>query len=305
MNSEEELRDLLTRVGARVRTLREERSWTRRQLAEACGLSLRFLGQVESGKGNIAIGRLARVARALDVDVARLVKTCPSQCPPSAFAISVPGVPETPEEVALAKLLQGRSPSELRASRVALERLFSQGEELVKRRPWIALLGLRGAGKSTFGPLLARACGLSFVELDERIERASGLSLSELFALHGEPYYRRLELSCLRELLAEGQEVVLALPGGVVHSPEAFALVQTYGLTVWLKANPEDHMQRVLAQGDRRPMAGSSDAMTELRRILADREPLYRQAQVEIDTSREGERTFAALLAAVEARRVA
>lgn len=170
-----------------------------------------------------------------------------------------------------------------------------------KRGPrTIALLGLRGAGKSTIGPRLAEALGVPFVELDDRIEEAAGLSLTELFALHGEGYYRRLETQCLSALIALGRPFVVALSGGVVQNEEAFRLARAHCTTVWLRARPEDHMQRVLAQGDRRPIAGRADAMAELQAILAAREPQYRQADVTVDTSHHGPGTLEALLRALE-----
>lgn len=152
-------------------------------------------------------------------------------------------------------------------------------------RPVVALLGLRGAGKSTIGPRLARTLGRPFVELDERIEAAANLRLAEIFNIHGEAYYRRLEAECLSRILAEGKPCVLALPGGVVRNEAAFAAVREACATVWLRAQPEDHMRRVYRQGDRRPMANRANAMEELRAILRDREPLYRQADIEVNTS--------------------
>lgn len=164
----------------------------------------------------------------------------------------------------------------------------------------VALVGLRGAGKSTLGAQLAAALGVPFVELDDRIEEAAGLSLTELFALHGESYYRRLETQCLSALIADGRPFVVALGGGVVQNEEAFRLARAHCTTVWLRARPEDHMQRVLAQGDRRPIAGRDDAMAELEAILAAREPQYRQADLTVDTSHHGPRALDALLRAVE-----
>lgn len=152
------------------------------------------------------------------------------------------------------------------------------------RRP-VALLGLRGAGKSTIGKKLARALGWPFVELDERIERAAGLSLAEIFSLHGEPYYRKLEGECVSDILRRGEPCVLALPGGVVRNEAAFAAIRNACTTVWLQATPEDHMRRVRRQGDRRPMANRVNAMEELKNILRDREPLYRLAEVHVNTS--------------------
>jgi XRE family aerobic/anaerobic benzoate catabolism transcriptional regulator len=152
----------------------------------------------------------------------------------------------------------------------------------------IALLGLRGAGKSTIGRRLARRLRRPFVELDRRVEEAAGMSLGELFALHGESYYRRLEREALERLLAEARPLVLAAGGGLPASPETYALLRARSLTVWLRAEPEDHWNRVVQQGDRRPMADHPEAMAELRRLLAAREPLYAQAAATIDTSRLG-----------------
>ncbi|HET7295352.1 MAG TPA: shikimate kinase [Vicinamibacteria bacterium] len=165
--------------------------------------------------------------------------------------------------------------------------------------PVIALLGLRGAGKSTIGRRLARRLRLPFVELDRRVEEAAGLTLGELFALHGEDYYRRLERDALEGLLASGQPVVLATGGGIVNSPETYALLKRRALTIWLRARAQDHWNRVVQQGDRRPMADRPQAMAELRRILAVREPLYAEAAHTVDTSRLDAEAVAAAAAAV------
>jgi XRE family aerobic/anaerobic benzoate catabolism transcriptional regulator len=155
-------------------------------------------------------------------------------------------------------------------------------------RPVIALLGLRGAGKSTVGRRLARRLRVPFVELDRRVEEAAGLALDEIFALHGEDYYRRLERETLERVLAEGRPVVLATGGGLPTSAETYALLRRRALTVWLKAQPEDHWNRVVQQGDRRPMADHPQAMAELRRLLAARQPLYAEAAATVDTTRLG-----------------
>jgi XRE family aerobic/anaerobic benzoate catabolism transcriptional regulator len=149
----------------------------------------------------------------------------------------------------------------------------------------IALLGLRGGGKSTLGPLIANKLSLEFIEIDAQIENAAGLGLTEIFNLHGEEYYRRLETRCLHALLDSNNPTVIALSGGVVHNNDAFERVQRDCVTIWLKADPEDHMQRVINQGDHRPMADRDNAMAQLRALLGDREPLYRQAQLTVNTS--------------------
>lgn len=167
---------------------------------------------------------------------------------------------------------------------VPLASLLDEGVATDGRRH-VALLGLRGAGKSTIGPLLAQRLQVPFVELDACIERASGLRIGEIFQLHGEAYYRATERAELLRLLA-GEPCVLAVGGGVVADAQSFQALRTRTRTVWLRAEPEDHWQRVIAQGDRRPMADNEQAFADLRRILAEREPLYRQAELHVDTSR-------------------
>jgi XRE family aerobic/anaerobic benzoate catabolism transcriptional regulator len=152
-------------------------------------------------------------------------------------------------------------------------------------QPVVALLGLRGAGKTTIGKRLARRLRVPFVELDRRIEQAADLSLAELFSLHGEDYYRRLERETLNEVLAERRPMVLATGGGLVTSPETYALLRRSTITVWLRAHPEDHWNRVVRQGDRRPMADHPQAMADLRTLLASREPLYAMAAHTVETT--------------------
>ncbi len=235
---------LLAALGRRARARRIEKGWTLRDVAERSGVSPRYLVQLESGRGNISVRRLADVARALETTPAAL-------------------------------LAEGDAPP----ARV------------------IALLGLRGAGKTTIGRRLARRLRVPFVELDRRIERAADLSLSELFSLHGEDYYRRLERETLQQVLAENRPIVLATGGGIVTSPETYALLRRATTTVWLRARPEDHWNRVVRQGDRRPMADHPQAMADLRALLAAREPLYAQAALTVDTaSVSAERVVSAIV---------
>ncbi|MCP3962538.1 MAG: helix-turn-helix domain-containing protein [bacterium] len=271
---------VIQRLGRHVRRRRGELGLTAQELAERAGLSRRFVAQVEAGKGNIAIGRLEGLAAALEVRIEALIAE------PRAGGV----------RQAIDRLLAGRSDEDLRWALNLLE--LALGEQAPRA---VALLGIRGAGKSTVGPRLAEALELPFVELDEHIETAAGLSLVDIFAIHGEPYYRRLEARCVARLLAAREACVLALPGGIVGNEDAFELVRQSCFCAWLKARPEDHMARVLAQGDRRPMAGSTDAMVQLRALIASREPLYRRADVVVDTSTSTVREVVAqLVRAVE-----
>jgi XRE family aerobic/anaerobic benzoate catabolism transcriptional regulator len=149
----------------------------------------------------------------------------------------------------------------------------------------LALVGMRGAGKSTVGPILARRLGVPFVEMDASIVEASGLPLDQIFELHGERYYRRVEREIVTRVLGRGDAVVLAASGGIVNEPTTWELLRAKATVVWLKAEPEDHWNRVVAQGDRRPMADNPDAMAELRAIHAARERLYAQAHLTVETS--------------------
>jgi XRE family aerobic/anaerobic benzoate catabolism transcriptional regulator len=224
--------DILRALGLKVSHARAARHWTRRELAERSGVSVRFLVQLESGRGNISIKRLADLATAFGVTPADLLRQDP---------VAPPQI--------------------------------------------VALLGLRGAGKTTIGKQLARRRHVRFVELDRRIEQAADMSLAELFSMYGEEQYRRLEREALGRVLAEHRSIVLATGGGLVASAETYALLKQHATTVWLRATPEDHWNRVVRQGDRRPMADHPQAMADLRALLAAREPLYASADRTIDTS--------------------
>ena len=257
-------RTLLHDLGERARALREGRHLSRRALAERSGVSERFLAQLEGGEGNISVARLAEVARALEVPLGSLLGS--------------PGV--SPARARVEALIGDRSDGELEEVGRWIEARF-----VAPAAPVIALLGLRGAGKSTVGRRLGERLGLPFVELDARIEGVAALSLAEIFELHGEAYYRRLERETLTALLAVGGAAVLATGGSLVNDPETYRLLRRRATTVWLRARPEDHWNRVVQQGDQRPMARHPDAMAELRALLAAREHLYGLADLTIDTS--------------------
>jgi XRE family transcriptional regulator, aerobic/anaerobic benzoate catabolism transcriptional regulator len=259
--------DLLAPVGAAVRRLREQRGLSRRALSETSGVSERFLADLEAGSGNISVARLGEVARALGTSAGALLTEAEGRVPYAASA-----------------LLAGLSRDELHEAERWLRARFSSGGA----EPLVALVGLRGAGKSTIGRALAQRLSVPFFELDALVEQAAGLSLAGIFSLHGEAYYRRLAREVLTRFLAETEAGVLATGGSLVLDREAWKLLQKRCRTVWLQATPEDHWQRVLAQGDERPSAASPHARDELRALLKAREPLYAQADVAVDTSRLG-----------------
>ncbi|MFG0316966.1 MAG: shikimate kinase [Planctomycetota bacterium JB042] len=174
-----------------------------------------------------------------------------------------------------------------RALDVPIARLFPD-DAPSPRAERVALVGLRGAGKTTVGRAVAERLGAPFVELDQAIEEAAGMSLADIFGIHGEPYYRRLERETARRVLDGDGPLVLAASGGVVTDPETWSLLRDRCLTVWLRATPDDHWNRVVAQGDRRPMEGNPRAMAELRALLESRGPLYEQADRAVDTSGRG-----------------
>jgi XRE family aerobic/anaerobic benzoate catabolism transcriptional regulator len=255
-------------VGSRARELRERRGMTRKALAREADVSERYLGQLEAGEGNISIVLLRRVTAALNAKLGEVLEPEPAA-----------GV----ERRLVARLLETVPAHRLEDLIFRLMREF--GREEVSRRSRIALIGLRGAGKSTLGPRLAAVLHSRYVELDAEIERESGLPLTELFSLYGQAGYRRFERRCLERLLAEHPQMVLAVGGGIVAEGDTFNLLLRNCYTVWLRANPEEHMVRVIGQGDLRPMAGNGEAMDDLKRILIAREPLYRKADAVVDTS--------------------
>lgn len=260
--------EFLTALGGRVRELRERRGMTRKLLAREADVSERYLGQLELGNGNISVMLLRRIAGALSVTLAEVL---------------IPEHEDSVEKRLIRRFLE-RVPAH-RLENLIFRLMREFGHEEAVRRKRIALIGLRGAGKSTLGGMLAAHLNAPFVELNREIQRDTGLPVSEIFALYGQAGYRRIERRCLDRVLAENERVVLSVGGGLVTEEEAFNVLLNGCYTVWLRASPEEHMSRVLSQGDLRPMAGNEEAMEDLRRILVAREPLYRKADAIVDTS--------------------
>ncbi|HEV2303397.1 MAG TPA: helix-turn-helix transcriptional regulator [Stellaceae bacterium] len=274
----------LCALGERVRGERARRGMTRKILARDAGLSERYLAQLEAGKGNMSIDLLRRVAAALNLPLGRLVGEEYGE----------------PVELGLAiAALRRCSPDDLREARRMLETRFGRTERGERGRR-IALIGLRGAGKSTLGRRLAQHLAVPFIELDHEIERDCGLSLGEIFALHGQAAYRRSERRALDGALDRHPAFVLAAGGSIVADAATFERLLAGCFTVWLAASPEEHMSRVIEQGDLRPMADNREAMADLKRILSVRGPLYARADATVDTAgRTLDASFRQLLAAV------
>ena len=274
----------LAAMGRRVRDTREQRGLTRKTLSLAAGVSERYLAQLEAGEGNASVLLLRNVARALGIALGELIDA-----------------PDNPvEERLIRRFLEGLP--EHRLEDVVFRLLRDFGHEETTRKKRIALIGLRGAGKTTLGSALAAELEVPFVELDHEIEREAGISLSEVFLLYGETGYRRIERRCLERSLDAHPEMVMSVGGGIVSEAETYNLLLMNFFTIWVKASPTEHMARVVAQGDLRPMQGNAEAMVDLNRILDAREPLYRKADATIDTSGERpEQSLARLRQAVRA----
>jgi XRE family aerobic/anaerobic benzoate catabolism transcriptional regulator len=261
-------RNYLSALGNRVREVRAKRGRSRRQLAADSGVSERYLAQLEAGQGNVSILLLRQIAGALELPLTELLAEDSD---------------ESAELVLTTQFLKQLPRQKLAAVRSQLVRDYGNArDERMKR---VALIGLRGAGKSTLGAKLARALAVPFVELDREIEREAGTSLSEIFLLYGQAGYRRYERRCLEKIIERTERAVIATGGSIVSDAGTYELLLSSCFTVWLKAAPEEHMARVIAQGDTRPMAGNDQAMEDLRRILEGRAMLYGQADVVVDTA--------------------
>jgi XRE family aerobic/anaerobic benzoate catabolism transcriptional regulator len=275
-----ESRATLAELGARVRAWRARRGMTRKQLAVDSGLSERFLADVESGKGNVSINSLEAAARALNITLLDLLQDAPR-----------------PALARLHGLLARLDDNQLDQVHALLGATFGLSEAQ-GREQRVALVGLRGAGKSTLGSQLAAERGVPFVELDREIEREAGTSMNEILLLHGQAGYRRYERRALLRIAEEHADgVVMTTGGSIVSERETFDLLQSHFYCVWVKASPEEHMNRVVAQGDMRPFAAGDggngevsrnamgEALEDIRRILASREALYARADAVVDTA--------------------
>ena len=259
----------LEALGQRVRTMRARRGMSRKVLAKVSGISERYIAQLESGKGNVSIVLLRRVSHAMGAHLEDLI----------------PASEPAPDWPVIRDLVRKATASQIAQAKDVLSGLGNGAASAQRMSFGIALIGLRGAGKSTLGKILAKKIGWRFVELNKEIEAQNGLSVAEIIALYGQEGFHRMEQTALGHLLAAKELTVLATGGGIVSEPVTFDLILSSFYTVWLKAEPEEHMARVRRQGDLRPMADDRSAMTELRTILLSREPLYARASAVVDTA--------------------
>ena len=275
-------------IGERVRNARARRGMTRKMLARDSDVSERYLAQLEAGQGNVSILLFRQIAHAMGLPLADLARDAPDR--PAEFNL-------------VRQLLERLSHEELGEAYKLLSGKFGRALD-GQRGARIALIGLRGAGKSTLGRRLAVYLGVPFLDMGHEIEQDSGMSLSEIFSLSGQATYRRLERRCLERLLESHDRAVIETGGSLVSEPATYELLLQACYTIWIAASPEEHMSRVVAQGDYRPMAGNDEAMEDLRRILSERTPLYGKADATIDTAGRGEaRSFKDLLRVLPAGR--
>lgn len=262
-----QIADFIAMVGERVRMARNRKGISRRQLSELSGVSQRYLAQLEGGDGNVSIALLRKIANSLDFEVEWLVGR---------------DDPWTSDAITLMRLFRQAT----RDQRARVMEILDPNDTGTRRAGRVALIGLRGAGKSTLGRKTAEKLGVAFVELNQVIEEVAGMPVDEVIALYGQEGYRRLEKQALVNLVATHEQLVLAVAGGIVSEPDTYNYLLRHCHTIWLKAEPEDHMARVRGQGDERPMAGNPAAMDELKSILTSREALYAKAEAMVDTSR-------------------
>lgn len=260
-------RGYLRQLGERVRGHRARRGMTRRILAQASGVSERYLAQLEQGEGNISILLLRQVAHALGLPAAELAREGGEQ------------------SVELSLLIEFFERLPLDKQREMLRSVMDRAGAPQKRERRLALIGLRGAGKTTLGERVARRLGIPFLRLGAEIEKLAGMTVNEIYSLSGQAAYRRLEYRALSQVIGAHPRMVIETGGSLVAEPATYGSLLASCFTVWVRTSPEEHMARVVAQGDLRPMADNADAMADLRRILAEREPFYRKADAILDTS--------------------
>jgi XRE family aerobic/anaerobic benzoate catabolism transcriptional regulator len=283
----------LLSLGSRVRDLRNRRGMTRKILARESGVSERHLAQLESGEGNISILLLRRIVAVLNVSLEELFA-------PEQLNGQQNDQQHASEKQTILRFIERLPSHRLEEAAARLMRDFGPEQNLRLAR--IALIGLRGAGKSTLGARLATDRNIPFIELDHEIEKETGMPLAEIFSLYGQSGYRAIEKRTLERVLSESGSAVISVGGGIVSEKETYDYLLAHCYTIWLKAQPEEHMARVIAQGDFRAMAGSDRAMEDLRRILESRVPLYRKADTCVDTSGEAvDASFSKLKAALDA----
>ena len=274
----------LAAIGSEVRRSRAKRGMTRRQLAQASQTSERYLAQIESGVGNPSVSVLRAIAQALDLPCSALLPEAGARTAALGAILDL-----------LAQVPEGELPALAKDIETRLAR--PGGADRARR---IALVGLRGAGKSTLGRMLAQHLGWPFIELDRRVEEDYGASIPDLIEMAGTATFRRQERSALDRIITSHEAAIITTAGGIVANPETYALLLRRTHTIWIKARPEDHMSRVMAQGDFRPMAQNRAAMADLVAILEARRADYSRAEAEIDTSGDAiEQSFAKLLRTV------
>lgn len=260
----------LTALGERVRALRSRRGLTRKAVARLADVSERHLANVESGVGNASIQFLRQLATVLNCTLAEMIGD---------------ETASSPEWLMIREILRGRSDEELAKARAVLAGVFDAPTSELARRQRVALIGLRGAGKSSLGRMLADHWMVPFIELGREIETLAGCSIAEIHALYGPTAYRRYERRALEEVIQRYPRAVIATPGGIVSDPATYNILLSHCYTVWVRASPKDHMARVLAQGDTRPMSGNREAMDDLKSILESRAAFYSKADLSFDTS--------------------
>ena len=272
----------LISLGERLKLLRARRGLTRKALAHMADVSERHVANVESGVGNASIQFLRQLSGVLNCSLAEMTGD---------------ETASSPDWLMIREILRGRSDSELARARALLGEMFDTPASEYSRRQRIALIGLRGAGKSSLGVRLAAKLSVPFIELSAQIETLAGCSIAEIHALYGQTAYRRYEQRALEAVIQQYTHAVIATPGGMVSEPATFNFLLSHCYTVWLKASPEEHMERVLAQGDKRPMSGNREAMDDLKRILESRAQFYSKADKVVDTSGlSAQQAFAELL---------